>query len=181
MYSISSYRSYKYQKMLWNRKFDDYTERGTTPVEAVRIILEYTAIPGSSRHHWGADLDVIDYSKPLPEKVLYPKNYRPGGVFENLGLWLAANARSFGFYQAYPNDPARPGFKHEPWHYSFAELSIPLLKRFMEIDVEKHLVDETILGSEIFSKEFLARYKKEYCLGINPELIPEGLRGKTDV
>lgn len=172
LYSVSSYRSFDHQRRIWNRKFENLTDRGVDREKAVERIIRYSAIPGTSRHHWGTEVDVIDASKPQEGDVLQAKHFGEGGVFETLGKWLKQNAVSYGFYETYTDDPARTGFEYEPWHLSFAELSIPILAEYLAIPLEKHLVDETIKGSHCFSDEFLLMYRNNYVLGIEPRLLP---------
>lgn len=66
----SGFRSLRMQRNIWNRKFegDDpvyypdgsviHFRRGVGTDERVRGILHYIAFPGTSRHHWGTDVDV---------------------------------------------------------------------------------------------------------------------------
>jgi len=170
IYSVSSYRSFEHQKGIWNRKYHKYIDRSMSPDKAINKIIEYSTIPGTSRHHWGTDLDIIDKSKPMPSDPLSAEHFKPGGLYETLGEWLKKNANRFGFYEVYTDDPERKGFKYEPWHYSFKELSKPMLEAFLEIDLKKYLIDEKIMGSEYFTDEFLGKYKRENVLGINEEL-----------
>ncbi|MBW8048912.1 MAG: M15 family metallopeptidase [Cytophagales bacterium] len=170
IYSVSSYRSFEHQKGIWNRKYQKYIGRGMSPEKAINKIIEYSTIPGTSRHHWGTDLDIIDKSKPVPSDPLSAEHFKPGGLYEMLGEWLKKNAGKYGFYEVYTNDSTRKGFKYEPWHYSFKELSKPILEAFLEIDLKKYLIDEKIMGSEYFTDAFLGKYSDENILGINEEL-----------
>ena len=38
------------------------------PLQAIDKIIEYSTIPGTSRHHWGTDIDIIDASKTVMEQ-----------------------------------------------------------------------------------------------------------------
>ena len=57
---VSGYRSFNRQKNIWNRKYNLYISQGLVPNEALQKIIEYSTLPGSSRHHWGTDIDIID-------------------------------------------------------------------------------------------------------------------------
>ena len=58
---VSSYRSFERQRAIWERKYIQYTEvDGMQPMAAMEKIIEYSTIPGTSRHHWGTDIDIID-------------------------------------------------------------------------------------------------------------------------
>ena len=85
-------------------------------------ILRFSALPGTSRHHWGTDLDIWDASgvgadyRPL----LSPSEYGPSGPFFEMTRWLddlmvADDAE--GFYKPYAVD--RGGIAPEAWHISF--------------------------------------------------------------
>ena len=53
-------------------------------------ILRFSALPGTSRHHWGTDLDVFDPTL-LPEDqklALTPSEYGDSGYFSALTQWL---------------------------------------------------------------------------------------------
>ena len=67
----SSFRSYSRQLAIWNGKagglrkvHDDAGHEvdinALAAPERLRAILRFSAIPGTSRHHWGTDLDVYD-------------------------------------------------------------------------------------------------------------------------
>ena len=58
---VSSYRDFYRQQAIWERKYIQYTEvDGMQPVPAMEKIIEYSTIPGTSRHHWGTEIDIID-------------------------------------------------------------------------------------------------------------------------
>ena len=51
---VSSFRDFYRQEAIWERKYIQYTEDdGMEPLEAIDKIIEYSTIPGTSRHHWG--------------------------------------------------------------------------------------------------------------------------------
>ena len=169
---ISSYRSFEKQKAIFERKFINYTEiDNIEPVDAIDKIIEYSTIPGTSRHHWGTDIDIIDGYPRVSGDVLVPEKFEAGGSFENFKKWLDKNANSFGFYLVYTDDFFRKGFKYEPWHYSYAPLSRPMLKQFRKINIFKHLISEEFDGSEHFTTRFLKTYIQNNILGVNKELL----------
>ena len=77
----------------------------------------------------------------------------------------------YGFYEVYTKNPKRKGFKYEPWHFSYAPLSIPMLKEYKKLDIKSILKEEEILGHECFTEEFIVKYKTENILDINPQLF----------
>ena len=171
LYSVSSYRSFAKQTQIWNAKFLHFKEKGLDNETIINKILEYSALPGTSRHHWGTDIDLSDLNVYQPSDVLNPVHYERGGVYEKLGVWLKENANKFGFYEVYTNDKSRKGFLYEPWHYSYAELSKVYLHHFLKIDFHNTIKDPTVMGYEIMDENFWESYKTNYILGINPVLI----------
>lgn len=170
---VSAYRSFQRQKEIFERKYRQFTNQGLSAGVALEKIIEYSTIPGTSRHHWGTDLDIIDANAPRPADVLLPKNFHGNGPYCNLKVWLNENSEKFDFFEVYTDNGNRKGFKYEPWHFSYAPVSIPMLKSYQEqIDVQKMLSDEKILGSDQFSADFISKYLDENILDINPKLLP---------
>ena len=61
---------------------------------------------------------------------------------------------------------------NEPWHFSYAPLSIPYLKKYQKLEVKKLLQSSNqILGNENFSEKFIQKYISENVLEINPTLL----------
>lgn len=133
----SSFRSYCRQLAIWNGKASGlrrvHDDRGRdvaidslSPRERLRMILRYSAIPGTSRHHWGTDIDVYDAAAAGPgyEVQLTPQEVAPGGVFDPLHRWLdqrMAAGESRGFFRPYARDTG--GVAPERWHLSYAPLA----------------------------------------------------------
>jgi LAS superfamily LD-carboxypeptidase LdcB len=131
--AASSYRSYASQLTIFNAKW-----RGERPVlddsdrslsreshsdeQWLHRILRFSALPGTSRHHWGTDLDIFDPTL-LPEGqklALTPSEFSETGYFRELTDWLSdaiASRQSHGFQRPYDVD--RGGVSIEPWHLSY--------------------------------------------------------------
>ena len=169
---VSSFRSFDRQKAIFERKFIKFTEtNGMAPLDAIDKIIEYSTIPGTSRHHWGTDIDIIDGYPKVSGDVLVAKKFEEGGPFEAFKKWLDKNAQSYGFYLVYTDDFFRKGFKYEPWHYSYAPLSIPMLKQYRKVNIFKQLANEKFEGSEHFTTGFLKTYIQNNIMGINKDLL----------
>ena len=168
---VSAYRSFQRQKEIFEGKYVKFTNQGLSPDAALKKIIEYSTIPGTSRHHWGTDLDLIDGSAPRPENVLQARHFHGDGPFCKLREWLELNAERFGFYEVYTDNALRKGFKYEPWHYSYAPVSKPMLKAYRELDIKAILQSEKVLGSEYFTDQFIRDYLNENILDINPILL----------
>ena len=167
---VSGFRSFSKQKKIWNNKFIKNDSLGYSIQENIEKIMEYSTIPGTSRHHWGTDIDIIDGNTLSSGDVLLTEKFYGDGPFVNLKNWLEENSEQFGFFLVYTNDNKRNGFKYEPWHYSYGPLSKKFLKKSIEINFKKILNEKNILGSEYMNDEFFVSYKNNFMLGINPKL-----------
>ena len=167
----SSFRNFDRQRSIFERKFIAYTEEDMEPIAAIDRIIEYSTIPGTSRHHWGTDADLIDASKPTTGDVLVPEKFEAGGPFADLKSWMDENSERYGFYLVYTDNPRRKGFKYEPWHYSYAPLSRPMLKAYRRLNLIRLLQEEDFIGSEHFTRGFLHDYITNHILDINPKLL----------
>ena len=167
----SATRNFDYQKSIWERKWTGETpvENGeklnvTTPdpVERALKILRYSSMPGSSRHHWGTDIDLNNFTNRFFEHGEGLKIYS----------WLEQHAATYGFRQPYTaKDSLRPeGYNEEKWHWSFYPVSDVLTEY-----ASRKLKDSMItgfMGAETAQKIGVVQ---KYVLGINPELLPESL------
>ncbi|MEM8562953.1 MAG: M15 family metallopeptidase, partial [Pseudomonadota bacterium] len=127
-----------------------------SPAAKVRAILRYSALPGSSRHHWGTDLDVYDAAaiEPGYRLQLSPQEVETGGVFDAMHCWLdecMATGASFGFYRPYHID--RGGVAPERWHLSYAPIAtdceVRLSKEVLTACWREHAaVEEDLLLAE---------------------------------
>ena len=132
--AASSWRSFERQLAIWNGKWRGerpLLDANSEPIDALQLceterlhaILRWSALPGTSRHHWGTDLDIYDPDcLPAGTKLaLEPWEYEAGGWFADLGEWLGDHMSDFGFCLPYakPLDAAQ-GVAYEPWHISFA-------------------------------------------------------------
>jgi LAS superfamily LD-carboxypeptidase LdcB len=169
---VSSYRNFNRQEAIWERKFDRYTEEdGMQPLAAIDKIIEYSTIPGTSRHHWGTDIDIVDGYRKVEGDVLIPSKFESGGPYEDFKKWMDENANTFDFHLVYTDDRKRKGFKYEPWHYSFAPISVPMLKAFRTKNIMLLLQQEEFLGCEHFTNGFITNYIQNNILGVNKELL----------
>lgn len=168
---VSSYRSYTHQNGIWERKYKNFRNQGLTHQKTIEKIIEYSTIPGTSRHHWGTDLDIIDSTKGIPSNPLSETHFNEGGRMRKFKLWLDENSEKFGFYLVYTNKEGRKGFAYEPWHFSYRPLSLKMLKEYKKLDIKKLLQTNKLMGSENFTDEFIEKYTRENILDINPDLL----------
>ncbi len=112
-------------------------------------ILLWSALPGTSRHHWGTDLDVYDKSRITAAALtLEAWEYEEGGPNHILHCWLEAHMHRYGFYRPYQH--ALGGVAPEPWHLSYWPVSSHCLEK---LDVE--VLAQTLAESSIELKSAL--------------------------
>lgn len=163
----SATRNFNSQKGIWEgkwngtRKIENGKNAKTTypiPKERALKILEYSSMPSTSRHHWGTDIDINNFTNEYFEKGKGKKEYD----------WLKNNASTFGFYQPYTKKGAeRPhGYNEEKWHWSY----LPLSKKYidqMKLRMKNDLV-KGFKGSETAGEIGVV---EKYILGINHECL----------
>lgn len=163
----SGWRGFDRQLQIWNNKFLAKTSVKSldgeiidvtklSDVEKVNAILTYSALPGSSRHHWGTDIDVFapNLLTEHQELQLEPWEYHKSGPFFLLSQWLKKYSQNYGFY--FPYDCYRGGIAHEPWHLSYAPLADIIQQQF---SVE--LLSSAIIKSEIQGKNIILNHLDE--------------------
>lgn len=167
----SGYRSFQRQKEIWEWKFKQLTKT-MTPTEAISEIITYSSIPGTSRHHWGTDLDLIDASAQPPQgDLLLEENYHGNAPFAKMKSWMDQNSSNFGFELVYTQDKNRTGFNYEPWHYSYKPKSKSYLKLQSQENFKKAWGNLEFEGKSYMNESFINSYFKSYALGINPSLM----------
>jgi len=176
LYPFSAFRDFNAQLRIWNLKYSgkrplysidgqqlDFSARD--PEEVVKNILNWTALPGGSRHHWGSDIDVIDRAA-LPENYqvkLLPQETEQGGVFYNLHCWLDQNMERFGFFRPY--GIYQTGIFPERWHISYAPVSQPAMSALTLEILGESIADSQISGREIILT-ILPDIYQDYILNI---------------
>lgn len=165
----SAYRDFDTQLLIWNRKWSGERpiyDRGGEPVDRARLnefdlvetILFWSAVPGGSRHHWGTDLDLIDVAAVPPGYAvqLLPAEFAPEGIFGKLNQWLETHLGRFGFFRPYRSD--RGGVSPEPWHVSYAPVSMPALEA-LNLATLRRVLESSLLEGKA---QVLARLPEIY-------------------
>lgn len=175
----SSFRSFERQCAIWNGKAQGQrTVHGDSGVilqrtelsqeQWLHAILRFSALPGTSRHHWGSDLDVYDAAAMAGDYQvqLTPQEVASGGVFDALHCWLderMATDQSHGFYRPYAVD--RGGVAPERWHLSYAPVARScescLSVRTLHLAWDSLAVQQRLLLRELVEEDLeqiLARY-----------------------
>jgi LAS superfamily LD-carboxypeptidase LdcB len=177
LYPASGFRDFARQLSIWNGKFNGTTplsDASGRPIDAARLapreridaILEWSALPGASRHHWGTDLDVID-RRAMPEGYrvrLAPDEFTPPGPFAALSDWLEAHAPRFGFFRPYRG--VLSGVRPEPWHMSFAPIAEPARRR-LSPGLLRDALSEADLAGKRYVLERIEELHTRYVAGID--------------
>jgi LAS superfamily LD-carboxypeptidase LdcB len=175
---ISTFRDFARQAAIWNGKFRGerpLLDRDGTPLvaanlsesERVRAILQWSALPGASRHHWGTDGDVIDRAAVPPDyrPELTVAEYTGAGPFARLNTWLAANLGNHGFHRPYLSD--RGGVHPEPWHVSYAPVAAAAL-RDLSVQVLREAIEQSDLLGRDYLLEQLPALHAQYVMAVDP-------------
>lgn len=107
--AFSTYRSYSYQKNL----FDRYAKR-----HGVEAANRYSAKAGQSEHQTGLAFDVGEVGK---------EHLWAEAAFEhtNASKWIAKNAHKYGFIVRYPKGKEHiTGYIYEPWHLRYLGVNL---------------------------------------------------------
>jgi hypothetical protein len=151
---ISSTRTFAQQKQIWEGKWARFSKEAPAPKDRALKILEYSSMPGTSRHHWGTDIDLNDLNNAAFEGT---------GPHAKAYQWLKEHAHEYGFCQPYT--AGRPhGYQEEKWHWSYVPLSIPFLAEYRASVTDAEILG--FLGAEWATEIGAVQY---YVLGINPD------------
>ena len=157
---ISATRNFESQKQIWENKWNgkvrvegkDLTTV-KNPEERARMILRYSSMPGSSRHHWGTDMDFNSLEN----------SYFEAGEGLKIYQWLTTHAPEYGFCQPYTSKAGgRTGYEEEKWHWSYLPLSQPLLDEYI-----KNIHYEDIAGFKGGETAVTVRIIDDYVQGIS--------------
>jgi len=162
----SATRNFDYQKNLWNNKWSgatvvdgkDLSKDILDEQERFEKILEYSAAPGTSRHHWGTDIDINNAN------FLYFNSEKGKKEYE----WLVKNAPLFGFCQTYnlKGSARGTGYNEEKWHWSYLPLSRTFIQEYKNLirdeDIKGFLGDKYVPALNLINN---------YVLAINPDCL----------
>ena len=163
----SATRNFDRQKQIWEAKWTgkrkieggkDATQAWPEPLPRALTILKWSSMPGTSRHHWGTDIDLNAFENEYFESGRGKREYD----------WLVAHAGDFGFCQVYSaKGKHRPnGYNEEKWHWSY----IPVAHQLTNY-ARQHLRDSLIAGFEGAVTAREVGMVEKFVLGIAPECM----------
>jgi D-alanyl-D-alanine carboxypeptidase len=158
---VSATRNFYAQKGIWESKWTGGTiVQGKNlalevkdSIERAKFILLYSSMPGTSRHHWGTDIDINDLND----------NYFLSGQGKKEYAWLTAHAHEYGFCQPYSKKGTdrETGYEEEKWHWSYMPVSGQLIKQY-----ETQITYAKITGFKGSGTGKVIDVIKNYVLGI---------------
>ena len=162
---ISATRNFARQKMIWEAKWngarllegrEKAPEVYPNPKDRAFAILRWSSMPGTSRHHWGTDMDFNRLTN----------DYFESGEGLKVYEWLSAHAAEYGFCQPYsPKGEERPhGYNEEKWHWSY----LPVARQLSEL-ARTALSDEQIDGFDGAEAATEIGVVEKYVLGVSSE------------
>lgn len=164
---ISATRNFATQKIIWEGKWtgkrlheskENLAKTTPDPTERAIKILRWSSMPGTSRHHWGTDIDLNNLTNSFFEKGEGLKIY----------TWLTANAATYGFCQPYsPKGAERPdGYNEEKWHWSY----LPIAKKLTQ-QARIRLKNDMISGFKGSETAISIGVVDKFILGINEDCL----------
>jgi D-alanyl-D-alanine carboxypeptidase len=147
---VSATRNYADQKRIWNNKWtgknttnQDYSKIKSKP-ERSKAIMKWSSMPGTSRHHWGTDIDINSVEASA---------WKEGSANAKAYTWLMANAAKYGWSQTYDKKAEdggkrTGGYSEERWHWSYIPLAGGYQKTYA-----KNITNEKIAGLDFQGAE----------------------------
>jgi D-alanyl-D-alanine carboxypeptidase len=158
---VSATRNFYSQKGIWENKWTGATivegknlaKEVPDTVERAKYILLYSSMPGTSRHHWGTDIDINELNDGYFLKGQGKKEYE----------WLTSHAHEYGFCQPYSKKGTdrETGYEEEKWHWSYMPVSGQLIEQY-----KTKITYASIQGFKGSGTGKLIDVIKNYVLGI---------------
>ncbi|MGL5416040.1 MAG: M15 family metallopeptidase [Clostridium sp.] len=122
----SSFRSYSYQKNLYNSYVKSLGKKHAD---------KFSAKPGHSEHQTGLSVDIVGSNSKTAINSKFDNTKE--------AKWLLSNAHKFGFILRYPKGKEHiTGYKYESWHY-----------RYVGVSHSKYFYDNTLTLEEYLNIE----------------------------
>ena len=115
-------------------------------------------MPGTSRHHWGTDIDLNAFNN----------KYFEAGEGLKIYTWLLENAHKYGFCQPYTDKDynRHNGYNEEKWHWSYITVARQLTYEG-KATVKKEMI-QGFQGAETAPEIDVVN---NYILGINADCL----------
>ncbi|MEA4932506.1 MAG: M15 family metallopeptidase [Lawsonibacter sp.] len=127
LFSVSAYRSYSTQQVLYQRYAAQF---GQAAAET------FSARAGYSEHQTGLALDINTAS--------FSSHFETTAEFS----WLQEHCAEFGFLLRYPQaEEAITGYSFEPWHYRYVGVDVARICTDQHLTYEEYLARRPVPGS----------------------------------
>ncbi len=130
----SAYRSIQTQTDILTLRTQEHVEMGYTEEEAYQQARKTVALPGTSEHHLGLAVDILNVE-----------------ASENKALdWLGQNCWDYGFILRYAEEKAAiTGIVYEPWHFRYVGTAVSLAMKESGLCLEEYLGAAPVSNSTI--------------------------------
>jgi len=125
----SAYRTYDYQRSIYNKKIQELITSGHTPQEAETKVAQTIQPPGASEHQLGLALDVS----------MDGKLTQAFGETD-AGKWLEEHCHNYGFIIRYPGSKTEiTQIVYEPWHLRYVGTPHATIMKNLNMTLEEYL------------------------------------------
>lgn len=130
----SAYRSIQVQEdILWTRT-QEHIDLGYTEAEAYAKARETVALPGTSEHHLGLAVDILNVKKAERQAL----------------DWLGEHCWEYGFILRYAEEKAGiTGIIYEPWHFRYVGREVSMDMKDSGLCLEEYLGAPPVQNSTI--------------------------------
>jgi len=131
LFILSSTRNFDEQKQIWEDKWTGKTFVNNKNLALIKDtvlrakeIMKYSSMPSASRHHWGTDVDLDNFTN----------SYFDHGEGLKVYNWLVKNAHKYGFCNPYNSkgNGHRTGYEEERWHWSYYPIANVCMERYFD-------------------------------------------------
>lgn len=130
----SAYRSIQVQQDILTLRTQEYMAAGYPEEEAYLEARKTVALPGTSEHHLGLAVDILNKDKAA-RKVLD---------------WLGEHCWEYGFILRYAAEKAPiTGIVHEPWHFRYVGTRVSMEMKDSGLCLEEYLGADPVSNSAI--------------------------------
>lgn len=178
----SGFRGFERQQYIWDAKICgdrpvlDAQSRGIDisrllPLEKVKSVMRWSALPGASRHHWGTDIDIYDraaISKGYNVQLI-AEEYTGDGPFAPMSAWLVdylQQEQAPDFILPYQDD--NNGVMPELWHLSYQPVAEEYQKIWTLDIFQSHLRGSGVLEKDTVLSSIDELYEQFIKGSINP-------------
>lgn len=130
----SAYRSIKTQEEILVARTQEYEDRGYSKADAYAKARETVALPGTSEHHLGLAVDVLNSAK-AEKKALD---------------WLSEHCWEYGFIIRYAEEKSHiTGIIYEPWHFRYVGTAVSMDMKDSGLCLEEYLGAAAVSNSTV--------------------------------